>query len=123
MSSIQILVTILVIALTTLLTRALPFLFFPEGKKTPEFVTYLGGVLPFAAIAMLVVYCFKSVSLSDGSHGIPEFLAAAFVLGIHKWKHNMLFSIGGGTVLYKKRPQLPEPRRLRALPVLPCADL
>ena len=88
MSSIQILVTILVIALTTLLTRA------------PEFVTYLGGVLPFAAIAMLVVYCFKSVSLSDGSHGIPEFLAAAFVLGIHKWKHNMLFSIGGGTVLY-----------------------
>ena len=56
MSSIQILVTILVIALTTLLTRALPFLFFPEGKKTPEFVTYLGGVLPFAAIAMLVVY-------------------------------------------------------------------
>ena len=100
MSSIQILVTILVIALTTLLTRALPFLFFPEGKKTPEFVTYLGGVLPFAAIAMLVVYSFTSVSLSDGSHGIPEFLAAAFVLGIHKWKHNMLFSIGGGTVLY-----------------------
>ena len=100
MSSIQILVTILVIALTTLLTRALPFLFFPEGKKTPEFVTYLGGVLPFAAIAMLVVYCFKSVSLADGSHGIPEFLATAFVLGIHKWKHNMLFSIGGGTVLY-----------------------
>ena len=100
MSSIQILVTILVIALTTLLTRALPFLFFPEGKKTPEFVTYLGGVLPFAAIAMLVVYCFKSVSLADGSHGIPEFLAAAFVLGIHKWKHNMLFSIGGGTVFY-----------------------
>ena len=100
MSSIQILVTILVIALTTLLTRALPFLFFPEGKKTPEFVTYLGGVLPFAAIAMLVVYCFKSVSLADGSHGIPEFLAAAFVLGIHKGKHNMLFSIGGGTVLY-----------------------
>ena len=100
MSSIQILVTILVIALTTLLTRALPFLFFPEGKKTPEFVTYLGGVLPFAAIAMLVVYCFKSVSLADGSHGSPEFLADAFVLGIHKWKHNMLFSIGGGTVLY-----------------------
>ena len=39
MSSIQILVTILVIALTTLLTRALPFLNFPEGKKTPEIFT------------------------------------------------------------------------------------
>lgn len=100
MTSLQILITIFIIALITLLTRALPFLFFPEGKETPEFVTYLGGVLPFAAIAMLVVYCFKSVSLPDGSHGIPEFLAAAFVLGIHKWKHNMLLSIGGGTVLY-----------------------
>ena len=53
-----------------------------------------------AAIAMLVIYCFKSVSITEGSHGIPELLAAAFVLGVHKWKHNMLLSIGGGTVLY-----------------------
>ena len=87
----------MVIALVTILTRALPFLFFPAGKKTPEIVNYLGTVLPFAAMAMLVVYCFKSVSILKGSHGIPELLAAAFVLCVHKWK---LLSIGGGTVLY-----------------------
>ena len=100
MTSIQILITLLTISFITILTRALPFLFFPAGKKTPEIVTYLGTVLPFAAIAMLVIYCFKSVSITEGSHGIPELLAAAFVLGVHKWKHNMLLSIGGGTVLY-----------------------
>ena len=93
MTSLQILITLLVIALVTILTRALPFLFFPAGKKTPEIVNYLGTVL-------LVVYCFKSVSILKGSHGIPELLAAAFVLCVHKWKHNMLLSIGGGTVLY-----------------------
>lgn len=100
MTSLQILFTLLVIILVTILTRALPFLFFPAGKKTPEIINYLGAVLPFAAMAMLVVYCFKSVSVLEGSHGIPEFLAAAFVLCVHKWKHNMLLSIGGGTVLY-----------------------
>ena len=63
MTSLQILITLLVIALVTILTRALPFLFFPAGKKTPEIVNYLGTVLPFAAMAMLVVYCFKSVSI------------------------------------------------------------
>ena len=78
MTSLQILITLLVIALVTILTRALPFLFFPAGKKTPEIVNYLGTVLPFAAMAMLVVYCFKSVSILKGSHGIPELLAAAF---------------------------------------------
>ena len=100
MTSIQILITLLTIAFITILTRALPFHFFPAGKKTPEIVAYLGTVLPFAAIAMLVIYCFKSVSVTEGSHGIPELLAAAFVLCVHKWKHNMLLSIGGGTVLY-----------------------
>lgn len=45
MTSLQILITLLVIALVTILTRALPFLFFPAGKKTPEIINYLGTVL------------------------------------------------------------------------------
>ena len=96
----QQIITIAAVALATMLTRFLPFILFPAGKKTPEIVNYLGTVLPFAAMAMLVVYCFKSVSILKGSHGIPELLAAAFVLCVHKWKQNMLLSIGGGTVLY-----------------------
>lgn len=96
----QLVTTIAIITLGTLLTRALPFLLFPSGKKTPAVIRYLGGVLPCAVMGMLVVYCFKHVSVFTGSRGLPELIAAAFVIGIHKWKHNLLLSIVGGTVLY-----------------------
>ena len=87
--------TVLVIAAVTFLTRALPFLLFPANKKTPGFVSYLGRVLPYAIMGMLVVYCFKGVSLLAWPFALPEFIAGAFVV-----LHNMLLSIGGGTVLY-----------------------
>ena len=93
----QLVITIGIIALGTFLIRALPFFLFPAGKETPRVVTYLGAVLPSASIAMLVVYCFKNVSVFSGSHGLPEFISALFV---HKWRHNLLLSIVGGTVLY-----------------------
>ena len=46
---------IAVMAAVTFLLRALPFLAF--RKKTPEYVSYLGRVLPPAIIGMLVIYC------------------------------------------------------------------
>ncbi|NLF34897.1 MAG: branched-chain amino acid transporter AzlD [Clostridiales bacterium] len=96
----QVLFTVLLIAAATLLTRIIPFLLFPAGKEIPPFVSYLGAALPYAVIGMLVVYCFKAVSVLQAPHGAPEFLAAAFVVLAHKWRHNLLLSIGGGTALY-----------------------
>ena len=49
---------------------------------------------------MLVVYCFKNVSLLSAPYGLPELIAAIFVVAVHKWKHSLLLSIGGGTALY-----------------------
>lgn len=102
----EILISVAVIALATLLTRALPFLLFPAGKRTPAFVTYLGTVLPCAVMGMLVVYCFKGITPLTPPHGIPEVIAGAFVVLAHKWKHNLLLSIGGGTALYMALVQL-----------------
>ena len=96
----QALITIAVIVLGTVLARALPFLIFPAGKETPKFIVYLGEVLPYAIIGMLIIYCFKEVSTVAAPHGIPEAIATVFVVAIHKWKHNLLVSIGGGTLLY-----------------------
>lgn len=84
----------------TLLTRFLPFIIFPEGKKTPEFITYLGKTLPFATMGLLVVYCLKGVSITAAPHGIPEFLAVAAIVILHRLKGNSLISIGFGTVFY-----------------------
>ena len=59
MTTAQEIITILVVVLGTMLTRFLPFLIFPEGKTPPLYVTYLGTVLPYAVIGLLVVYCLK----------------------------------------------------------------
>ncbi|MEG0804279.1 MAG: branched-chain amino acid transporter permease, partial [Pygmaiobacter sp.] len=80
--------------------RFVPFLIFPEHKTPPRFVQYLGKVLPPAVIGLLVVYCLKDVQLCSGSHGLPELIAIAGIVLLHRWKSNTLLSIGGGTVLY-----------------------
>lgn len=88
-----------VIALVTLLLRALPFILFRQGK-TPEIVTYLGKVMPPAVIGMLVIYCFKDISFTAYPYGLPELIAAVSVIVLHIWRKNTLLSIGAGTVLY-----------------------
>ena len=99
-------VTVAAVVLGTMATRFLPFLLFPSNKPTPSYVKYLGKVLPFAVIGLLVVYCFRNVSFLSGSHGIPELVAAAAVVLLHLWKKNMLLSIAGGTILYMVLVQL-----------------
>ena len=91
---------IAVIALVTAALRFLPFLIFGENRKTPPLVTYLGQVLPYAIMGMLVIYCLKGVSLTAFPFGIPELLGCAAVILLHIWKRNTLLSIGAGTVCY-----------------------
>ena len=89
-----------VIALVTILLRAVPFWIFGGGRKTPDIIIYLGRVLPYAIMGMLVVYCLKDVSFSANPFGIPEIIGCSTVAGLHVWKRNTLLSIGIGTVVY-----------------------
>ena len=57
-------------------------------------------VLPAAIFGMLIVYCLKDVSFATGSHGIPEAVAIGVTVALHKWKHQTLVSIAGGTLCY-----------------------
>ena len=97
---------IAVIALVTAALRFLPFLIFGENKATPPLVSYLGKVLPFSIMGMLVVYCLKDVNLFCGSFGIPEIISCAVVALLHIFKRNTLLSIGAGTVCYMLLVQL-----------------
>ena len=92
--------TIAVIALVTAALRFLPFWIFRDNRKTPPLVSYLGQVLPFAIMGMLVVYCLKGVSFTSAPFGIPEIIGCAVVTGLHIWKRNTLLSIGAGTICY-----------------------
>ena len=89
---------VLIAGAVTVFLRFLPFIAF--GRRRPEFVLYLGRVLPPAVISMLVVYCLKGVDILGSTHGIPEALACILVVILHVWKRNTLLSITAGTVAY-----------------------
>ena len=91
---------IAVMALVTAALRFLPFLIFGENRKTPPLISYLGRVLPYAIMGMLVVYCLKDISFAGSPFGIPEIISCAVVTLLHIWKRNTLLSIGAGTVCY-----------------------
>ena len=96
----QQILTIGLCSVATMLTRFLPFLVFSGKRELPAFIKYIGKVLPAAIFGMLIVYCLKGVSVLEFSHGIPELIAIAAVIGIHLWKRQMLLSISTGTVVY-----------------------
>lgn len=114
----QAILSILVMALVTFLTRVLPFLLFDRGESPPKLVLYLGRVLPPAVIAMLIIYCLRSPALTvspeltENLAGLwasvvsffvgwaPQLIAGAVVVVLHAWKKNNLLSIFGGTILY-----------------------
>ena len=89
-----------VVAICTLLTRALPFMLLGRKRELPSTIKYLGKVLPPAIMIILVVYCLKGINVFEGSRGIPELLGVTSVVILHLWKRNTLLSIGVGTVIY-----------------------
>lgn len=91
---------VLVSALVTALLRFLPFFVFSGKRKTPEIILYLGRVLPYAIMGMLVVYCLKGISFENTPFGIPEIVASIVVVLLHAFKGNTLLSICGGTIVY-----------------------
>lgn len=93
-------ITVFMVVLGTVLTRFVPFILFPTEKSTPDFIKYLGNLLPPAVFGLLIIYCLKDVDIFNGSCGIPELIAVIFVIVLHLWKRQMLISIAGGTICY-----------------------
>lgn len=106
MTIFQQIITIAMVVLATMITRFLPFVVFGGNRPTPKYIQYLGYALPGAVFGLLVVYSLKDVSLPSGSHGLPELIAIAVVVGLHLWKRQMLLSIAGGTICYMLLVQL-----------------
>lgn len=100
LTPIQTLTIVILVALSSVITRFLPFIIFKTSNKSNSFITYLGKVLPYAAIGMLVVYCLKNVNITVPSYGIPEAIAILCIVVLHYWKENTLLSIGVGTAIY-----------------------
>ena len=91
---------IIVIAAVTAALRFVPFFIFSSERPVPKFVSYLGRVLPYSIMAMLVVYCLKGISFVKAPFGLPEMISVIVVAALHIWKRNTLFSIICGTICY-----------------------
>ena len=96
----QAMIIILVMGLMTLATRILPVLIFGRGEKVPEYIMYLGRVVPYTAMGLLIVYCLKDVQILEAPHALPEIISLAAVCLTYLWKRNSILSVVVGTVLY-----------------------
>ena len=77
----------------TLLLRFLPFLIFGGKRETPPYIVYLGKVLPYAIMGMLVIYCLRGISFTAAANFLPE-------LAI-----NVVFSPAGQRILHAVQKQ------------------
>ena len=93
-------IVIVVMGLAVLATRIVPVLIFGRGEKVPEFILYLGRVVPYTAMGLLIVYCLRDVPVLDSPHGLPELIALAVVTVTYLWKRNSILSVVIGTALY-----------------------
>jgi len=93
-------IVIAVMGLAVLATRIVPVLIFGRGGKVPEFILYLGRVVPYTAMGLLIVYCLRDVPVLDSPHRLPEIIALAVVTGTYLWKRNTILSVVIGTALY-----------------------
>ena len=86
---------ILVAAAVTFGTRLLAFVIFGgrKGRRTAQMGHLSGSGAPPAVIALLIVYCLRSIDLFSGTHGLPELLCVAVCALLHLWKRNELLSI------------------------------
>ncbi len=94
-----------VISIITFLLRALPFMIF-NGRETPKYLVYIGKVLPYSIIGMLLVYCLKGVSVTNTPYGLPELITCVLIVILHIKFRNVLVSIGLGTGIYMMLVQL-----------------
>ncbi|MGN0518094.1 MAG: branched-chain amino acid transporter permease [Acutalibacteraceae bacterium] len=106
MNNVHAVLTIAIMSAVTLLLRVIPFVIFSGKRKLPAFITYLGTVLPYAIMGMLVVYCLKDTSFAAVSGFLPQFIAGAIVVLTYVFKRNTLISIISGTVSYMLLVQL-----------------
>jgi len=90
---------ILIMAVVTFLSRAIPFVAFRNSAEHPV-LTYLGCYMPPMIMLLLVLYSLQSVDLGNAPYGLYELAALTVTVVLHLWRGNALLSIFAGTGLY-----------------------
>ena len=99
LTNIEAIILIGVATIATLLARSFPFIFLNKHHSN-KYIVYLGKVLPFTIIGLLLVYSVKEINFMVIQVGLPEVIAIVLTALIHKYFKNNLVSIGLGTTIY-----------------------
>jgi len=79
--------------------RALPFAVLAP-LRTSAVVGYLGARMPLGVMVILIAYTVRDLPLGHPAGALPEVLALAVTIALHRWRRNAVLSILGGTVIY-----------------------
>ena len=70
MTNKEILITALMIVIGTAFLRFLPFLIINKSLSENKYIQFLGKILPYSMIALLVVYCLKDINIIKFTYDI-----------------------------------------------------
>lgn len=98
MTNKEILITALMIVIGTAFLRFLPFLIINKSLYKNKYVQFLGKILPYSMIALLVIYYLKDINIIKFPYALPQLIYIAVIIVLHVLKRNVLISIGVGTV-------------------------
>lgn len=99
MNSMHAVAAIVIMSTITIFIRFLPFVIF-KNRETPKFIKYLGDVLPYSVMGMLIIYCLRDMDITEMKGFLPQVLGVVSVVVLHTWRRNALLSIGFGTAFY-----------------------
>lgn len=100
MTNKELFITALIIVFATAILRFLPFIIIRKSIAERRYIKYLGDIMPYAMIALLVIYCIKDINIIKFPYGLPEIISIIVVAVFQIVKRNVLISIGLGTVVY-----------------------
>lgn len=98
--TLRVVLIILVAAVATFATRAIPFLLFGGKDEVPKIIVYLGNVLPVAILGILIIYAIGDYLTLSANDLAPKLIGVAITALMHLWKRNVLLSISTGTIGY-----------------------
>lgn len=99
MENSYLLISIALLTLMSIATRALPFVFEKALKKSPK-MQILGNYLPPSIMLLLVAHCLEKTSFHQFPFGGCEIGALGLVVVLQLWRRNVCLSVFGGTSVY-----------------------
>lgn len=92
------LAVMLVMTVSTYITRLTPFLLFGKGQES-ALLNYISKSTPPMVMTILVIYMLKDVEYLTFEI-VYTFIALLVTAGLHIYKRNALLSIVSGTIVY-----------------------